>query len=134
MTRGDEIVAAARRCLGARFRPQGRDPRFGLDCVGVAAIAFGRPLPDDTVPDDYPLRGGSAEAIARSIDAVGLRRIDMAEAAAGDLLLVAAGAEQFHLAILSGRGFIHADAGLRRVVETPGRPEGRILGAWREDG
>ena len=129
MARSEEIVAAARGCLGARFRPQGRDIRFGLDCVGVAAVAFGR-----AVPGDYALRGGSAETIARAIDASGLRRIAAEDAGPGDLLLIAAGAAQFHLAILSGRGFIHADTGLRRVVETPGRPAGRAIGAWREEG
>jgi cell wall-associated NlpC family hydrolase len=32
----DDILAAARQCLGTPFRHQGRLPRFGLDCAGVA--------------------------------------------------------------------------------------------------
>ena len=50
---------------------------------------------------------------------------------AGDLLLLAPGPYQHHLAILTDRGFVHADAGLRRVVETPGWPAWPLVGAWR---
>jgi hypothetical protein len=45
-----------------------------------------------------------------------------------------AGPAQLHLAILTGRGFIHADARLRRVVETPGRPDPAPIMVWREEG
>ncbi|WP_420140896.1 peptidoglycan endopeptidase [Sphingomonas sp.] len=127
MMGGDAIVAHARACVGARFRPHGRDPRWGLDCVGVAAAAFGR-----EVAGDYPLRGGDPDAVSRAIAALGLRRIAPDLAAAGDLVLMAAGPEQLHLAVLTERGFVHADAGLRRVVETPGRPVLAVIGAWRE--
>jgi len=115
-------VVAARGCVGARFRPHGRDPSYGLDCVGVAAIAFGR-----GVPGDYALRGGTAEVAARAIEAIGLRRVDAAEA--GDLVLIEAGMGQLHLAVMTDGGFVHADAGLRRVVESPGQPAG-MVGAW----
>jgi hypothetical protein len=123
----DEIVAAARGCIGARFRPHGRDPRYGLDCIGVAAIAF-----DRLVPADYPLRGGEAQRIAAAIDGVGLRRADLTPAGGGRLLLIAAGPGQFHVGITTKEGFVHADASLRRVVETPGRPTGVVIGAWEE--
>ena len=123
-----EIVAAARACGGARFRAHGRDPAYGLDCVGVAAVAFGR-----EVPGHYALRGGHPDMIARVIQHAGLRAVDTKAAGAGDLLLIDAGAGQLHLAVLTGRGFVHADAGLRRVVEAPGGPVGTLLGAWREE-
>lgn len=122
-----EIIAAARGCVGVRFRPQGRDPRYGLDCVGVAAIAYARP-----VPADYALRGGSRRAIAQVIDATGLTSVALDAAGPGDLLLLEAGAGQLHLAVLTTAGHVHADAGLRHVVETPGRPVQAVLGAWRE--
>jgi murein DD-endopeptidase / murein LD-carboxypeptidase len=35
--------------------------------------------------------------------------------------------------VLTDGGFVHADAGLRRVVETPGRPDATLIGAWREE-
>ena len=127
MTQKERVVARARGCLGARFRPQGRKLELGLDCVGVAAIAYAR-----SAPGDYALRGGDPQAIAGMIGGGGLRPISPDRARAGDLLLIAASASQLHLAVLTGEGFVHADAGLRRVVETPGRPSGTILGAWEE--
>ena len=129
MTQKERVIARARDCLGARFKPQGRKIHLGLDCVGVAAIAFAR-----DVPGDYPLRGGKPEAIAAMIEAAGLRPIARDAAGAGDLLLIAASYSQLHLAVLTDVGFVHADAGLRRVVETPGRPRDAILGAWEARG
>ncbi|MEH3108092.1 MAG: peptidoglycan endopeptidase [Sphingomonas fennica] len=119
------IVAAARACIGARFRPYGRDPAWGLDCVGLAACAFGR-----AVPRDYPLRGGDAGCVARAAAAAGL--VAAPRPAPGDLLLIDCGSRQLHLAVLTETGFVHADAGIGRVVEAPGRPAGRIVAAYRE--
>lgn len=126
--RGREIARAARGCLGARFRPQGRDPAHGLDCVGLAGVAFRRA----ELPRDYALRGGDAARIAEALEAQGLRRIGLGEAREGDLLLVSSAPRQFHFAVLTETGFVHADARLRRVVETPGRPPWPAVGAWRE--
>ena len=119
------IVSRARACVGARFRVQGRDPAFGLDCVGLAAQAFGV-----AAEGGYALRGGDADAIAQRIAAAGLTPVAAETAGAGDLVLIEAGPRQFHLAVLTGTGFVHAHAGLRRVVETPGRPAA-VLRAWR---
>jgi murein DD-endopeptidase / murein LD-carboxypeptidase len=124
MTRAEKVVAAARACLGARFRVHGRDPQFGLDCVGVVAVAFGR-----TVTADYAPRGGDAARIEARIRAAGF--IPAEPARAGDLLLIDADREQWHLGVRTPAGFIHADAGLRRVVETPGLPAG-LRSAWAE--
>lgn len=124
----DEIVARARGVLGTQFRAQGRDPAWGLDCVGVIVVAAG-PAIRGPVPRRYPLRGGTAEQVAADMAAAGLRRV--AEGAAGDVVLAAAGPRQMHLAVLTERGFIHADAGLRRVVEVPGAPPWPVLATWR---
>ena len=121
-----EIVARARACIGARFRPQGRAPALGLDCIGLAAHATGRPA-----PSGYGLRGHDPARLARGLAAAGLHAIDAAAAAPGDLLLVAAGPAQLHLLVRTPDGFVHADAGLRRVVEVPGAPRWPLLGAWR---
>lgn len=117
----DEVAARARACVGARFRLHGRDPATGLDCVGLAAWA----LDIAPVPAGYPLRGGAAEAVIARIDAMGLRRDPR-----GPLLLLVPGPFQHHLAIRTETGFIHADAGLRRVVEVPGLPRWPCLAAW----
>ena len=48
--RGHRIARRARSLVGVRFRPQGRDPMLGLDCVGAAAAAAEEPacrLPRD---------------------------------------------------------------------------------------
>ncbi len=120
------IVAAARACLGARFRLHGRSSGTGLDCVGLIACAYGR----DRVPAGYALRGGDADRVATEIEAHGFLRISDPPRPA-DLLLLRPGPHQLHLAILTDRGFIHADAGLRRVTEVPGSLPWPLLGRWR---
>ena len=39
--------------------------------------------------------------------------------------------DQLHLGILTRQGFVHADACLRRVVETPGAPSWPVAGIYR---
>lgn len=122
MRTGAAAVAAARACVGARFRPQGRSREGGYDCVGVAAAAYGV-----EAPAGYPLRGG-VNLVAMHLAALGLRAVTDVEP--GDLLLIAAGPGQGHLGVWTGRSVVQAHAGLRRVVETPGWPE-RVEGVFR---
>jgi hypothetical protein len=117
-------VAAARACIGARFRPHGRDAGHGLDCVGVAAAAYGI-----AVPGGYALRGGDPAAVAAAICGAGFSSVAQAEP--GDLLLIQAGHAQLHLAVKTACGIVQAHAGLRRVVETPGAPDAPVLGVFR---
>lgn len=123
------VVTAARGVVGGRFRPHGRDPAFGLDCVGLVALALRGGGFAGIVPDDYALRGGDPGRVAAAIDAAGLIRTTVA--AAGDVLLCASAAGQLHLAIDSGAGIIHADAVARRVVERPGPIPWPVLARWR---
>lgn len=118
-------VDTARSAVGTRFRLHGRDLATGLDCVGLAALAYGA----DAVPSGYALRGGDPARVAALIEARGL--VAVAEPHAGDLLLCASGPGQLHLAIDSGSGVIHADAMLRRVVERPGPIPWPVIGRWR---
>jgi cell wall-associated NlpC family hydrolase len=120
------VVAAARACLGTRFRLHGRSRDGGLDCIGLAAIAYGQ----SGVPAGYALRGGDPWRVAAAIERFGLVPAGDPPRAA-DLLLLRPGPHQLHLAILTDRGFIHADAGLRRVAEVPGPPLWPVLGRWR---
>jgi cell wall-associated NlpC family hydrolase len=131
MSAADRIVAAARGALGVRFRPQGRDPDHGLDCIGLAALALRAGGFRGAVPGGYALRGGDPAAVAARIEASGLRRVGCAEP--GDLLLFATGPGQLHLAIAVPGGLVHADATLRRVTERPGDPLWPVLGTWRLD-
>lgn len=123
--RAERIVARARKLVGVRFRPQGRSREIGLDCIGLVAAALRVEAP----PADYALRGGSAAQLDAGLRAAGLRPV--AAARAGDVLVLAAGAGQLHLAIFTGEGLIHADAGLRRIVERPGPAPWPVLGSWR---
>jgi hypothetical protein len=120
------IVAAARGCVGARFRLHGRSPETGLDCIGVAAVVYGVA----ETPAGYTLRGERLADLLDGIRAAGLHPAE-GEARPGDLLLLRPGPFQFHLAILTDRGFVHADAGLRRVTEVPGAPLWPRVGRWR---
>lgn len=126
----EPVVARARALIGVPFRLHGRDP-LGLDCVGLVACAYGV----EDIPRDYALRSDAVARWTALLDARLVRRAE-SEPAPGDLLLMRAGPAQLHLAIWSGAGFVHAHAGLRRVVETPGVPPWPFIGVWfsRKDG
>ncbi|MGQ3101677.1 MAG: peptidoglycan endopeptidase [Sphingopyxis solisilvae] len=115
---GARAFVRARRLVGARFRPQGYDPAIGLDCVGLVWAAYaaaGRRL---VRPRDYPLRGWSRERIAQALAASGFAPVEGARRV-GDVALIALAAGQFHLGLMGQTTFVHAHAGLRRVIETP---------------
>ena len=113
----------ARALIGVRFRAQGRDPRFGLDCVGLAGAAL-----NIEAPGGYALRSDDLATLERALVSAGLHRAR--DAAAGDLLVLRPGPGQLHLAIRTGAGIIHADARARRVVERPDLPW-PVLSIWR---
>lgn len=123
------IVERARLAVGARFRPQGRTIEDGLDCAGLAAFAFD--VAQAGVPGDYRLRGGTLEARARQLEALGFAAVGGAAFRAGDLAVFTPGPGQLHLAILTGATLIHADAGLRKVVERPLPAPWPLAGLWR---
>jgi cell wall-associated NlpC family hydrolase len=121
----DQVVARARTLIGTRFRPQGRHPATGLDCIGLAALV----IDARNVPGDYALRGGSAVRLARELKAAGLIAVE--KMAAGDVLVLTPGPGQLHLGLFTGTGLVHGDAGLRRVVERPLPLPWPVLGIWR---
>ena len=132
MTRADAIVERARSVVGARFRPQGREPALGLDCLGVAAFAAA--VAPGVLPRRYTLRGEARAEIEHGLRRFGFEPVDVQSAAAGDILLAEAGPQQLHFAVHTGSGLVHADAGLRRVVERPLPCPWPIVGAWRSKG
>ena len=111
--------------IGTPFRLHGRDPATGLDCVGVAALVFGV----SDVPRGYSVRTADGLSVAGLIDAAGLTRVRR-EARAGDLVLLKSGPAQCHLVVMTDAGFVHADAGVGRVVETPGRLPWPVIAIW----
>ena len=60
---------------------------------------------------------------------IGLRRVRR-DPAAGDLVLLKSGPAQCHLAVMTAAGFVHAHAGVGRVVETPGPSPWPVLAIW----
>jgi cell wall-associated NlpC family hydrolase len=122
------IVQRARSLVGAPFRPQGRDPQSGLDCVGVVLRSF--LIPAACVRRDYRLRGpyfGEVEAALSTW----FERKNPTESRAGDVILFALPRDVTHLAVHCGETFVHADASLCRVVETPITDRWPMAGTFR---
>lgn len=123
------VAARARALVGTRFRPQGRHPEHGLDCVGLVAVAA--QVPAELVPTGYRLRSQVPEDVAAFHFAHRADPLDPTEAGEGDVLLVRAGPGQDHFLILTEGGFVHADARLAKVVITPGEVMWPVRAAWR---
>lgn len=121
-----DFAARARALLGTRFRAQGRSVSAGLDCVGLIIVAFG--FPHDGFRRNYRLRG---DHIAELRDELGRHFRTVRYPRPGDVLLLAVARDQLHLAIRTDSGFVHADAGIGRVVETPGPPKWPVAAAFR---
>lgn len=122
-----QAVERARRLLGTRFRAQGRDPRTGLDCLGLAIIAH--EIDSRTVRRDYRLRGDHRRELMTGL-ASEFRRVPPSRQRAGDLILIRVADDQCHLAIRTPEGFVHADV-RRGVVETPGAPPWPVVATYR---
>lgn len=125
-TAGVRVAAAACALIGVRFRAQGRDPALGLDCVGVAVAALRAGGAAVAVRSDYALRSGCWRA---RDEPQRLTRCDGGKV--GDVLLLRVDATQLHVAVRTARGIVHADAGLRRVVERTGALDWPVVAAWR---
>ena len=104
----EDILTAARQCLGTPFRHQGRLLGFGLDCAGVAihvARQIGAGHLDVSGYGRTPANG----QLEQSLDAQpGLERVALSARAAGDLLLMRFSSDPQHLAICAGETIIHA--------------------------
>jgi cell wall-associated NlpC family hydrolase len=122
------VAERARSLVGIAYRPKGRGPE-GLDCVGVAALALA--LPAAAVPQAYDRRRTAAGVETAFLRASGLEIDETDRIEPGDLLVFAPGLGQLHLGIATAGAFVHADLGLRRVVERPFPPPWPIAGVWR---
>lgn len=113
-----EILAAARQCVGAPFRHQGRSLETGIDCAGVAlhvATAIGwRPI--DHEGYGRTPANGQLEAMLEAQPC--LERVtEIEDRQTGNLLLIRFAGEPQHLAVLAGENIIHAYASIGRCVE-----------------
>ncbi len=111
--------------IGTPFRLHGRSAETGLDCVGLVALAYGT----HGAPTGYAMRNSQQRKWTGLLDRLAERHTGVPRP--GDILLMQAGPAQLHLGIWTGESLIHADASLRRVIETAGPVPWPILGAWR---
>ena len=104
----DDIIGAARQCLGTPFRHQGRLLGFGLDCAGVA-VHVARQIGVGHLDVSGYSRTPAHGQLEQSLDAQPcLERIALADRSAGDLLLMRFSSDPNHIAICTGDGIVHA--------------------------
>lgn len=128
---GSDLAHAAEKLVGTPFRLHGRDPATGLDCVGVLAASLGACGLPAHLPTGYALRMRALPDLSPFAAESGFVMAS-GPIAPGDVLLVGVGPVQFHLlvALTTGR-FIHAHAGLRRVVSGEKPPGWIVERHWR---
>lgn len=105
----DDIITAARQCLGTPFRHQGRLLAFGLDCAGVivhVARQIGAGHLDVSGYGRTPAGGQLEQALDSQPCLELVPLID--ERRPGDLLLIRFASDPQHLAIFTGETIIHA--------------------------
>ena len=131
MNDGKRLARAAAGMIGAPFRLYGRDPKLGIDCVGLVAAsmeAIGHPA---TAPANYRLRNSSIEHLLGFAQLSGFEPAT-GEVERGDVILTSPGPGQHHLLIAeNSRSAIHAHAGLRRVVRQPLDIGSQTIARWR---
>ncbi len=129
----EDFARAAEALAGARFRLHGRDRSTGLDCVGLVGLA----LADIGVPVQFPagyrLRNAAITGWCDLAPANGLQQAT-GPIRRGDVLLTQPGPAQHHLLVALGADrFVHAHAGLGRVVIQPQPYREPPLAQWRLD-
>lgn len=130
---GERIAREAEKLVGAPFRLQGRDPATGLDCIGLVALALARARGIEHVdtPQAYRLRNCASDRYLVFAKRAGLEQAD-GSICPGDVLHTSPGPAQDHLLIaINSRCFVHAHAGLRRVVRTDAALTVPVLHHWR---
>lgn len=128
---GQQLAAGAEALVGSPFRLHGRDPATGLDCVGVLAAALSSAGHPHHLPNSYTLRNRSLLDTFPIAQLCGLSPAS-GNIVPGDVLICRVSPCQFHIAIAASQdGFVHAHAGLRRVVLAPGPLPWPIIQHWR---
>lgn len=105
----DDVVTAARACLGTPFAHQGRINGVALDCAGLAvsvAQKLGVEYADFQGYGREPYNGQLESALDTQL---GIERVpDISDMQAGDLLLMRFSANPQHVAIFTGQNIIHS--------------------------
>jgi cell wall-associated NlpC family hydrolase len=128
---GAALAAAAEALVGVPFQLNGRAPARGLDCVGLLEAALARIGRTASFPRGYALRNAEITSLVPAPANCGFARVSDA-IKPGDVVLFQPGPCQVHVAIAVAAGaFVHAHAGLRRVVVQPGPLTGTLIDQWR---
>lgn len=128
---GAQLAEAASGLVGAPFRLHGRDPRTGLDCLGVLAAACEALGRQTALPNGYALRMRRMPEASRIAAGLGLQPASGA-VLPGDVLMLRPSPCQLHIAIAAdARSLVHAHAGLRKVVRGPLPGDWPIAAHWR---
>ena len=127
---GDDLAQAAASLVGTRFRLHGCDPAHGLDCIGLFTAAMARCERVVAVPKGYGLRLSRRDDWLPDPAAYGFA-VAAPPFAPGDVAMLCPGPAQLHLAIRGTGGWVHAHAGLRRVVIAPPPAGWPVAGHWR---
>lgn len=124
------LAEAAETFVGTRFRLHGRNPATGLDCIGLFSASMTQAGSACPVPTGYPMR---VLDLAQWLPDPAIFGLLDAEPPfqPGDVAMLRPSVGQFHLAIAGRFGWVHAHAGLRRVVRQPDLPSGDLVHHWR---
>ena len=117
---------------GARFCLHGRDEETGLDCIGLAQQCLLACDFECDAPNGYSIRGGSEQSISEFMAETGFTRFPPESGLReGDIVLVRPSPVQWHFLIRAQDGFVHAHAGLGKVVFCPGEAPWPIVSIFR---
>jgi murein DD-endopeptidase / murein LD-carboxypeptidase len=128
---GDTIAKRALSQIGVPFRLHGRVAGQALDCVGLAGYAlFG--AGGHALPLQYSLRGDFTENVHQFFAKHNFIKLESgSDFLCGDIILCQTAPQQMHLMVRVNGGFVHAHAGLRKIVFTPLPSPWPILCGWR---
>lgn len=125
------IAKAAEECLGTPFRLHGRDPKTGLDCIGLITSSLAKSGINPPIITGYSLRNLEISRWLHIAGECGFAPTT-GEFSPGDLLLLRISPVQAHCGVISeSKALIHAHAGLARVVRTPMPLQWPVEHHWR---
>lgn len=125
------FAEAAKSCVGCQFKLHGRDPAMGIDCVGLVLWACKAIHRHPPPVERYALRNTRIDQWLPLFDLAGFAKAK-GTPITGDVAMLRPSPGQFHFGITtSPERFVHAHAGLRRVVISPMPQPSDPVGLWR---